>query len=103
MNETQEPRVPVLGTGGTIAGVGHHRLDLDEYMDYGRRQEADELVARFAEVGAQADVIPVGFRAISISAVSGRRRLDHEAGHVRQEPRAHPRAAVRGGVVGRRE
>src|SRR4029453_2265039 len=38
--------------------VGRHSLDLYEYMDYGRRQEADELVARFPEVGTRADVIP---------------------------------------------
>ena len=55
MIETRKPRVPVIGTGGTIARVGRRSLDLYEYMDYGRRQEADELVARFPEVGAQAD------------------------------------------------
>jgi len=49
--------VAVIGTGGTISGVGRHSLDLYEYMDFGRRQEADELVARFPEVGAAADVV----------------------------------------------
>ena len=61
----RKPRVAVIGTGGTISGVGRHSLDLYEYMDYGRRQEADELVGRFPEVGAAADVIPVRFRSIS--------------------------------------
>ncbi|MBF8291074.1 MAG: L-asparaginase, partial [Chloroflexi bacterium] len=67
---TRKPRVAVIGTGGTISGVGRHSLDLYEYMDYGRRQEVDELVGRFPEVGMQADVIPVRFRAISSAAVS---------------------------------
>jgi L-asparaginase len=66
----RKPRVAVIGTGGTISGVGRHSLDLYEYMDYGRRQEVDELVGRFPEVGAAADVIPVRFRSISSSAVS---------------------------------
>ncbi|HXJ79219.1 MAG TPA: asparaginase [Candidatus Methylomirabilis sp.] len=65
-----KPRVAVIGTGGTISGVGRHSLDLYEYMDFGRRQEADELVGRFPEVSAHADVIPVRFRSISSSAVS---------------------------------
>ncbi|HYB40864.1 MAG TPA: asparaginase [Candidatus Methylomirabilis sp.] len=60
----------VIGTGGTISGVGRHSLDLYEYMDFGRRQEADELVGRFPEVSAAAEVIPVRFRSISSSAVS---------------------------------
>ncbi len=70
MTVGRQPRVAVIGTGGTISGVGRHSLDLYEYMDFGRRQEADELVARFAEVSAAADVIPVRFRAISSAAVS---------------------------------
>lgn len=63
-------RIAVIGTGGTISGVGRHSLDLFEYSDYGRRQEADELVQRFPEVGVAADVVPVKFRAISSAAVS---------------------------------
>lgn len=70
MSTTPKPRVAVIGTGGTISGVGRHSLDLYEYMDYGRRQEADELVGRFPEVGGQADVVPVRFRAIASSAIS---------------------------------
>jgi L-asparaginase len=60
--------VAVIGTGGTISGVGRHSLDLYEYMDFGRRREASELVAHFPEVSAEADIVPVGFRSISSSA-----------------------------------
>jgi L-asparaginase len=70
------PRVAVIATGGTISGVGRHSLDLYEYMDFGRRQDADELVARFAEVGAAADVRAVPFRAMSSAAVSPADWLD---------------------------
>jgi L-asparaginase len=62
--------VAVIGTGGTISGVGRHSLDLFEYMDFGRRQEADELVARFPEVGRAADVVPVLFKSISSAAAT---------------------------------
>jgi len=70
VSSARKPRVAVIGTGGTISGVGRHSLDLYEYMDFGRRQEADELVARFSEVGAAADVVPVAFRSISSSAAA---------------------------------
>jgi L-asparaginase len=64
------PRVAVIGTGGTISSVARHSLDVWEYMDYGRKEEADELVDRFPEVRQQADVVPIRFRAISSSAIS---------------------------------
>ncbi len=71
MTETRGmPRVAVIGTGGTVSSVARHSLDLYEYMDYGRKQEADELVGRFPEVAEQADVVSVRFRAISSSAIS---------------------------------
>jgi L-asparaginase len=66
------PRVAVVGTGGTVAFVGRHALDLYEYVDHGRCQEAAELVARFPEVGAAAEVLPVAYRAIPSSAVTPR-------------------------------
>jgi len=70
VSAARKPRVAVIGTGGTISGVGRHSLDLYEYMDFGRRQEADELVARFPEIGAEADVLVVKFRAISSAAAA---------------------------------
>ena len=38
-----KPRVAVIGTGGTISGVGRHSLDLYEYMDYGRESLKGDL------------------------------------------------------------
>jgi L-asparaginase len=70
MEKPRKPRVAVIGTGGTISSVGRHSLDVWEYMDHGRKMEADELVKRFPELEEHADVVPVRFRAISSSAVS---------------------------------
>jgi L-asparaginase len=54
-------RVALVGAGGTITGLGRHSLDW-EYMDYGRRQEPEELLERFPEAAAAADVFPVRYR-----------------------------------------
>lgn len=70
MAKQGKPRVALIGTGGTISSVGRHSLDVWEYMDHGRKVEADELVERLPEVTDHADVVPVRFRAISSSAVS---------------------------------
>jgi hypothetical protein len=41
MNSGREPRVAVIGTGETIAGIGRHSLDLYESVDFGWRQKVD--------------------------------------------------------------
>lgn len=64
------PRVAVIGTGGTMSFDGRHSRDTYEYMEFGDRHEIDEVVARFPELEAIAEVHPVQFRALSSSAVS---------------------------------
>lgn len=70
MGRRGKPRVAVIGTGGTISSVGRDPLDVWEYMDHGRKLEADELVAGVPVLREVAEVVPVRFRAMSSSAVS---------------------------------
>jgi L-asparaginase len=71
-----KPRVALIGMGGTISSLGRDRLDVWEYMDHGRRLEADALVERFPEVTECAEVVPVRFRAVSSAAVGPREWLE---------------------------
>src|SRR5262245_7890460 len=65
------PKVAVIGTGGTItalSGVGP--LDVTEYTATGRMLEADALIDRFPEVRQVADIVPVRFKAVPLTAVA---------------------------------
>lgn len=64
MAQAGKPRVAVIGTGGTIASVGKGPLDI---LDYGANEtilHVDEIIARFPEVHAVADIIPVRYEAL---------------------------------------
>lgn len=64
MAQTGKPRVAVIGTGGTIASVGKGPLDV---LDYGANEtilHVDEIIARFPEVHAVADIIPIRYEAL---------------------------------------
>lgn len=64
MTQTGKPRVAIIGTGGTISSVGKGPLDI---LDYGANEtilHVDELIARFPEVHAVADVLPVRCEAL---------------------------------------
>jgi L-asparaginase len=69
MSAARRPRVAVVGTGGTISSVGRDPLDVWEYMDHGKKLEADQLVAAVPELAAVADVVPVRHRAIGSPAI----------------------------------
>jgi L-asparaginase len=69
VNSSSKPRVAVIGTGGTIGSDGRHSLDFVEYPDLGRKLEIDELLGRFPELAAEADLAPVRFRAVASSAI----------------------------------
>jgi L-asparaginase/Glu-tRNA(Gln) amidotransferase subunit D len=62
-------RVAIIGTGGTISSVGRDPLDVWEYMDHGKKLEADELVAGIPELTTVADVLPVRHRSMSSPAI----------------------------------
>ena len=64
-----QPRVAVIGTGGTISSVGRNSLDIMRYADNGKIYEVDELLNAFPETLAQADVVPVRLRAMPSTAI----------------------------------
>lgn len=76
MTSTQRPRVALIGTGGTISIPGAHSLDLFEYGDHGSVLEVDQLLARFDEARAAAEVLPIRFRALRSPAVTPRDWLE---------------------------
>ena len=63
------PRVALIGTGGTISSIGRDSLDLWEYMDTSRKAEPDELLVRFPEAAAAAEIVAVRFRAVGSTAI----------------------------------
>ncbi len=66
-----KPKVAVIGTGGTITAISSvGPLDMFEYTSTGHMLGADEVIARYPEVGEVAEVIPVRFKAVPSSAVS---------------------------------
>jgi L-asparaginase len=66
------PRIAVIGTGGTISSLGADSLDVLDYTDTNRRLEADELVARFPECAAVADVVAIRHAAVPSTAIGPR-------------------------------
>jgi L-asparaginase len=66
---TALPKVAVIGTGGTISGVGRDRLDLYEYGTSGRFMHVEELIATVPELAQVAEVIPVRYKNIASTAI----------------------------------
>ena len=59
------PRVHILGTGGSISGIGPHRLDYTLYPDFGKKLSVEQMLARIPEARELAelsgeDVLQVG-------------------------------------------
>jgi L-asparaginase len=50
------PKVHILGTGGSISGVGPHRLDYTLYPDSGKKLTVKELLARIPEARELAEL-----------------------------------------------
>ena len=58
-------RIHVLGTGGSIAGIGPHRLDYTLYPELGRKLTVEQMLERIPEARELAeltgeDVLQVG-------------------------------------------
>jgi L-asparaginase len=66
---TAKRRVALIGTGGTISSIGRDSLDLWEYMDTSHKAEPEELLVRFPEVAAAAEIVPVRYRAVGSTAI----------------------------------
>ena len=60
----RQPRIAVIGTGGTISYLGRDGLDIVRYVETGNIYEVDELLNAFPETLEQADVVPVRLRAM---------------------------------------
>lgn len=76
MEGQKEPKVVLIGTGGTISSVGRHNLDLVEYGDAGQILEADELLERLPEATTVAQVRPVCFRSLLSTGMTPKDWLD---------------------------
>ena len=70
ISSQDRPRVAVIGTGGTISFDGRDSLDTYEYMEFGTRREVAEVVGRFPEIGAAAELRFVDCRSLPSSAVA---------------------------------
>ena len=64
-----QPRVAVIGTGGTISSVGRNSLDIVRYVENKQIYQVDELLNAFPETLEQADVVPVRLRAMPSTAI----------------------------------
>ena len=67
--ETSLPKVSVLGTGGSIAGIGPHRLDYILYPEVGGHLTIAESLDRIAEVNDVADIRSEDFISVGSTAV----------------------------------
>jgi L-asparaginase len=56
MNSPQRPTVHVVATGGSISGLGPHRLDYILYPELGQRSSIEQMLARIPEVRDVAEV-----------------------------------------------
>src|SRR5213082_33625 len=59
------PRVHILGTGGSISGIGPHRLDYTLYPEVGKKLNVQQMLERIPEARELAelsgeDVLQVG-------------------------------------------
>lgn len=64
------PKVAFIGTGGTIASLGKSPLELQDYAAEGKMLHAEDILARFPEVGEVADAFPVRYRNVPSPAIA---------------------------------
>jgi len=62
---TNLPRIAIVGTGGTISGVGRDRLDFYEYGTSGRFMQVEELIGTVPELPSTADIVPVRYKNVA--------------------------------------
>ena len=66
---TSRPKVRVVGTGGSIAGIGPHRLDYILYPEVGGHLTIEESLARIAEVNDVAEIGSEDFVSVGSTAI----------------------------------
>ena len=79
------PKVAIIGTGGTISGVGRDSLDFYEYSTSGRFMRVDELIATVPELPRVADIVPMAVTN-ALGTVPGATSLDNTLRVVHGEP-----------------
>jgi L-asparaginase len=55
-------KIAVIGTGGTVSGVGRDRLDLYEYATSGRFMHVEEMIAGVPELPLVAEIVPIRYK-----------------------------------------
>lgn len=58
------PKIALIGTGGTITAIGRDPMDIQDYAMTGKMLHPEEMLAMFPDAAAQADVVPVRFKAV---------------------------------------
>ena len=56
MSDSSNPRIHVIGTGGTIAGIGLNQLDYTQYAEVGKKFTIEESISRIPEAHTIADL-----------------------------------------------
>ncbi len=81
------PRVTVIATGGSIAGIGPHRLDYILYPELGKRLTVQESLARIPEARDIAEVQGEDLISVGSTAIGPQEwlRLSQRINHVLQE------------------
>lgn len=62
-------KIALIGTGGTISSYTEDPLDVLDYPDICQRLQTGELLAQVPELSRFADVVPLGFEAVSSSVI----------------------------------
>ena len=90
------PKIAIVGTGGTIASVGRHSLELATYMSTGKVFSLDEVLEQVPELDRVADVVRAPFRQVHSTAF-GPAEWPELAAHIEATLAADP--AIAGCVV----
>ena len=56
MSSSSLPRVHIIGTGGSIAGVGHDYLDMTQYGETGKKLNVDQLLYQVPGINNMAEI-----------------------------------------------
>jgi L-asparaginase len=73
---TKKPIIAAIGCGGTISSLGRDSTDVLDYPDFGRKMGIEEVVGRYSEIAAIADIQPVTFRSVGSTAMGPADWLD---------------------------
>lgn len=67
---SSQPRIALIGTGGTMSSLGTSSLDLMDYPEYGTKIPPEDVLARVPEAAQIADIQTVPFRSVGSTALT---------------------------------